>query len=229
VGEDIPPIADAVRSWWSDEATLAFATADAAVWLGTQQIPFDNAIIPAGASDLQPEALQDVTGTLIVVSRYHTPIFQAWLNEEFRYVQEVSSGEFTASLYARPERPLEARPAAAAWPGFRLAELRSWASLAPGEVLPVELTLEDTAGKGFDGATKLSARLVAPDGSTVAQQDTTAADGLLALSLFVPPGAAPGTYTLELLAYDAVTLAPIPAVDGAAQVVLAPVEVAAAP
>lgn len=229
MGEDIPPIADAVRSWWSDHATLAFATGDTAVWLGTQQIPFDNAIIPAGAGDLQPDDLKDVKDTLIVVSRYHTPIFQEWLDERFRYVQEVSSGEFTASLYANPERPLEEWPGDVAWPGFQLAELRSWASLAPGEVLPVELTLEDTAGRGFDGATKLSARLVTPDGNNIAQQDTTAGDGPLELALFVPPGATPGSYTLELLAYDAATLAPVPALDGGTQVALTPVQVAAAP
>ena len=106
VGADLPPVADAIRSWWSPRATLAYATPETAVWLGTQALPPDeHAIIPPGGADLQAGDLAGVGRTLIVASRYRTSDFQAWLDQQFRYIAEVRSGEFAASLYGQHGSP----------------------------------------------------------------------------------------------------------------------------
>jgi hypothetical protein len=219
--EALPPITAAVRQWWSAHATLAFTTGDAAVWMGTQGVPIEDAILPAGGGDLAPADLTGVQDTLIVVSRYHTPQFQEWLNRDFRYVQEVNSGEFSALLYTRPIEPLVDRPAEASWPDVTLTGLQSWEALAPGQVLPLHLTFEGR----LDGTRKVSARLVGPDGIQVAQQDVSITEGVQSLALFVPPTAAPGVYSLQLLVYDAATLEPIADNQARTQVPLADVRI----
>ena len=87
-------------------------------------------------------------------------------------------------------------------------------------MLPVELAWDGP----FDGTRRLSLRLIAEDGTLVAQVD----DGLEAtmkLRLFVPPDAEPGPYGLHLMVYNADSLDPIPAADGQQIVQVATVQV----
>ena len=60
MSEDVPASAQTVRDWSSENATLAFADADTAVWLGTQPLPFRQAIIPKSGARLQ---LSDLAGS----------------------------------------------------------------------------------------------------------------------------------------------------------------------
>jgi 4-amino-4-deoxy-L-arabinose transferase-like glycosyltransferase len=219
---DLPPIAEVVRSWWSDAATLVFTDADTAVWLGTQEAPLDRVVIPAPGARLTPADLEEAAGTMIVVSRYDTPEYQAWLRESLDYVQEVSSGEFTATLYGRPDRPLVPVQVDAAWPGLSLTEIETLPGLRPGEVLPVSLA----PASAPETLHNISLRLLDPGGQQVAQQDTALTGGDLRLALFVPPGAPAGDYTLAALVYDAATLAPLPDNGGMELVPLTTVSVA---
>ena len=202
IGADLPPVADAIRQWWSPSATLAYATPETAVWLGTQGLPPDeHAFIPAGGADLQAGDLAPVRRTLIVASRYRTSDFQAWLDKQFRYIAEVRSGEFAASLYGRVDQPLAPAPVDAAWPSLRVTSLATWPQVKPGDPLPVDAVL---AGQ-LDGAWKVSARLVDAAGAMVWQQDTPAVAENMALTLFVPPSTPPGEYTLNFVVYNAAT------------------------
>ncbi len=188
VSADLPPVADAIRRWWSQSATLAYATPETAVWLGTQALPPDeHAIIPAGGGDLQPGDLAGVKRTLIVASRYRTSDFQAWLDKQFRYVTEVRSGEFAASLYGRVDQPLAPVPVDAAWPSLRVTSLATWPQVKPGDPLPVEAALDGQ----LDGTWKVSARLVDASGAMLWQQDTPAVEEKVSLTLFVPPSTPP--------------------------------------
>ena len=222
---DLPPLAATVRAWWSDAATLAFTDADTAVWLGTQDVPLDNVVIPAPGARLTPTDLDGVTGTVIVISRYDTPEFQQWLGASLDYVQEASSGEFTATLYGKPDRPLVPMPVSAEWPGLAVAQIETLPAVRPGEVIPVALAPTGALAAPEAAPHNVSLRLLDPAGQQVAQQDTALAGGDLRLALFVPPGAPPGEYTLAVLVYDAATLAPLPTVDGTELAPLAAVTV----
>ena len=106
------------------------------------------------------------------------------------------------------------------WPPMTLTALRTLLRAPVGSVLPVELTWDGP----FDGTRRLSLRLIAEDGTLVAQVD----DGLEAtmkLRMFVPPDAEPGPYTLNLMVYNADSLDPIPAADGQQIVQVATVQV----
>lgn len=225
MAEDAPAIAAVVNQWWSAGATLAFATPEAAVWLGAQEIPLAEAVIPPDGADLQPADLESVGRTLIVVSRYRTAEFQQWLGESFRYIEEVSAGEFTATLYGRVDRPLENLATEAAtganWLPLRVESLQGWPQVAPGDPLPIDFTLDGE----LDGSWKVSARLLDPSGAVIAQQDTSALPGTLALTLFVPPDAAPGEYQLHFVVYNATTLAPVADREGRPSTPLAVIEV----
>ena len=202
VGTDLPPVADAIRSWWSPRAALAYATPETAVWLGTQALPPDeHAIIPAGDGDLEAGDLAGIGRTLIVASRYRTSDFQAWLDRQFRYIAEVRSGEFAASLYGHLDHLLAPVAVDAAWPELSIASLSTWPEVRPGDPLPVDARL---AGR-LDGTWKISARLLDGSGTVLWQQDTSAAGEDVALTLFVPPGTPPGEYTLDFVVYNAAT------------------------
>ena len=87
-------------------------------------------------------------------------------------------------------------------------------------MLPVELAWDGP----FDGTRRLSLRLIAEDGTLVAQVD----DGLEALNkirMFVPPDAVPGPYGLHLMVYNADSLDPIPTADGQQIIQVATVQV----
>ena len=221
---DVPASAQTVRDWSSEESTLAFADADTAVWLGTQPLPFRQAIIPESGARLQLRDLEGVEGPLIVVSRYNTEEMREALNPEFALVQEAANGEFTVGMYFRSQRPLVAVEVAAAWPGLAAAQLRTWPDVAPGEVLPVDLAF--AAGEQ-EGERAVSVRLVDSQGSVVAQQDKPVAPEMDTFLLFVPPKAAPGCYGLELVVYDPQTLQPIAGTGGKDNVLAAGVEVTA--
>ena len=221
LGADLPVVVDAVRSWWSAAATLAFATPETAVWLGTQDIPLEDAIIPSTGADLQAEQLENVRRALIVVSRYHTSDFQEWLGQQFRYITEVQSGEFTATLYGRVDRPPDSVPIDAAWSALRVASLATWREVSPGDPLPIDFTLEGQ----LDGTWKVSARLVDGSGAVVWQQDTAAVPGNLTLTLFAPPGTRTGEYSLHFVVYNAATQAAAVDVAGQSATPLATIKV----
>lgn len=89
----------------------------------------------------------------------------------------------------------------------------------PGKALPV--TLLWTAGTPVPTQYNTSLRLVAEDGSVIAQQDGPPAREIIPATLIfdqpvpdykqlnIPPDAAPGTYRLALVVYDVATVTPL--------------------
>ena len=147
-----------------------------------------------------------------------TPVYTATIaGMQMAHVYDLRA--IVADLYANVAAPVEL-PAGQQWPPMTLTALRSLRSAPAGSVLPVELAWDGPQ----DGTRRLSLRLIAADGTLVAQVD----DGLDALNriqLFVPPDATPGAYGLHVMLYNAETLEPITAADGQQIVVVAEVEV----
>ncbi len=213
------PVADAVTAALSPQATLYATDADVATWVLIHSAPAGEAstraIVPEDGDQPAADALADVTGTILALSRYRTPEVTELLYATAYVASETGSGEFHLTVAGRPTAPLQAVEIAAGsepWPGCRLEALRTLPKQWPGDVLPVEL--DAAAGSCGENTLKLSLRLLAPDGAVVAQRDVAAAPGQR-LGLLVPPGAAPGAYTLAALLYDPATLAPLPTTAGA--------------
>jgi 4-amino-4-deoxy-L-arabinose transferase-like glycosyltransferase len=147
-----------------------------------------------------------------------TPVFTSTISGmEMAKVYDMRA--IVAELYAEVAEPVEL-PAGLQWPPMTLAALRTLPGAPAGSVLPVELGWDGP----FDGTRRLSLRLIAADGTLVAQVD----DGLEALNkiqIFVPPDATPGEYGLHLLLYDADSFEPIPAADGRQMIQVAAVQI----
>jgi hypothetical protein len=149
-----------------------------------------------------------------------TPVFTSTISGmEMAKVYDMRA--IVANLYA-DVAPSQELPAGLQWPPMTLKTLRSLPSASVGSVLPVELEWEGP----LDGTRRLSLRLIAEDGTLVAQVD----DGIDArndIQMFVPPDAVPGPYGLFLMVYDAETFEPSAAADGQQIVRVATVAVGA--
>ncbi len=200
---DTTGIADAINHSWSEAATLYLSNPDLATWVGIHDLKADEIVIPASAAEVTP-TLQALQGTILAATRYDTSEVQGYLHSTSYYAQELNSGEFTFSIFGRPPRPLHELPVQTAWEGIEISALQALSPLYPGEVLAVDM---QAAGR-TDGALKLSARLVNPAGEVIAQNDKVLSERIR-VGLFLPPDAAPGTYTLAAIVYDPNTLASI--------------------
>ena len=189
--------------------TVFLSTPDTATWVGIHDLTARNILVGDGTAATMDRLLRDRTGTIIAVTRYDTPEVQDYLRARADYGAEFTAGEFTATLFGRPDRALTPLDLAATWDDVTIDGGRGLATVAPGALLPLEL---DVRGQ-VDGTRKFSFRLVAPDGAVVAQRDEVV-QPTVRTALFVPPTAAPGTYTLAAVLYDPADLTPIPDVAG---------------
>ena len=147
-----------------------------------------------------------------------TPVFTSTISGmEMAKVYDMRA--IVATLFEDVAAP-QAVPAGIQWPPMTLTALRTLPSAAVGSVLPVELAWEGP----IDGTRRLSLRLIAEDGTLVAQVDD-GLDALNSIRMFVPPDALPGPYGLHLMVYDSDSLEPIPTADGQQMVQVATVEV----
>lgn len=115
--------------------------------------------------------------------------------------------------------PAEALPMPAQWTAPRLTAFRSLRSAPIASALPVELAWESLPEREL----KASLRLFSEDGTLVAQQDRRLEPEML-LTLFVPPDAVPGPYSLLMMVYDEESHDPMPAEDGQELVTMAAIE-----
>lgn len=151
-----------------------------------------------------------------------TPVFTSTISGmDMAKVYDMRA--IVATLYEDVNKAVIAPQEAAGglqWPPLALTALRTLPGAPVGSALPVELAWDGP----IDGTRRLSLRLIAEDGTLVAQVD----DGLEALNqirMFVPPDAVPGPYGLHLLLYDAESFEPLPAADGRQIVQVATVDV----
>ena len=116
--------------------------------------------------------------------------------------------------------PLVDRAVTGIWPDLKLRTLRIPIATGIGTGLPIEMDWSVQIERNL----KVSTRLFSVDGTLVAQQDVPLAD-TVNITLFVPPDAVPGSYTVQMLVYEDETLEPFLTVDGRDLIIMAPVEV----
>ncbi|HHY55408.1 MAG TPA: hypothetical protein GYA08_08220 [Chloroflexi bacterium] len=202
------PIAEALNAWWSPGATLVFGDRDIAVWTAVHDLTADHVLMPGRDGAGFPEPLEELSGTIFVISRYEHAARDAIAADSY-FARTVVSGDTALDVFGRPTQPLAPLTVASPWDAITVDALRSLPTLAPGEVLPVELevTRHDTR------PLKLSLRLLAPDGSVIAQNDVPA-DPAVRAGLLLPPDAMPGEYTLGAVLYDPAAGVDLPARTG---------------
>jgi hypothetical protein len=202
------PIAEALNAWWDEGATLVFGDADVALWTGLHDLRAKRILLPGADGGFTP-ALDELTGTIFVVSRYDPAARDAVAADAY-FARELVSGDTVLDVYGRPVAPLVELPVENPWSEIAVERLATLPALRGGEVLPVALDVTAPA----EPALKLSVRLLNGAGEVVAQNDVPAANGVR-LGLLVPPDAPPGTYTLGAVLYDPATLTDRLTLDGA--------------
>jgi hypothetical protein len=213
------PVAETLNQWWSPGATLVFGDRDVAVWMGLHDLKADRVLLPEAGGAGYPEALDQVTGTIFVVTRYDQAARDQVAQGSY-YARDFVAGDTSVAVFGRPAAPLVTLAAANPWEEVAIEEVRSLENVKPGTVLPVELQ----AKSHVDRPLKLSVRLAGADGAAVAQNDVNL-EPSMRLGLFVPPGTGPGRYTLGAVLYDPATLTPLPDTGGNQSGVLATVDV----
>jgi len=214
------PIADALNEWAGSKGTLVFGDRDTALWTAIHDIQARSVRLPdAAGGDLA--ALQAITGTVFVVTRYERGVLDAFV-DAFP-ARDLFSGDSALSVYSRPAMPLQQRTVPSPWQAFAFEELHTLPAIQAGNVLPVEMVLHPLPATPL----ALSVRLLAADGSVVAQHDTPLLERVR-LGLLAPATLAPGTYTLAAVLYAPSTLAVVPQRDGGEVGVLATIDVTAA-
>ncbi len=211
-----------IRSEWSKHAQLVYTGVDRAAWLSRANPPETSAVLAFTDKGLAWDLIAPLTGTLFVVLDQDAGKAVRRLDAQAYKVAEAGGDYLWVSIYGMPDGPLESQDmttASVAWQGRTLHALSTLTTLGAGEVIPLDVRFG-----GATGALRWSVRLIDGAGQQVASSDRTlAAEDRF--GLLIPPNTAPGVYTLEALAYDAATLAPVPADDGRALVELAAITV----
>lgn len=201
------PVAEALNAWATPGSTLVYGDRDIAVWTAIHGPSAARPLLPARDGSGYPEPLDDLTGTIFTVTRYE-PAARDQIAAGSYFARRVQSGDTALDVFGRPTAPLAAADAASPWAEIEVLEVRTQATVAPGAVLPVEMTLRPDGAR----ALKLSLRLLAPDGSVVAQNDVPV-DPAVRLGLFVPPDTQ-GPLNLAAVLYDPATGADLPTRTG---------------
>lgn len=217
-------IADAARNAWSDHATLVYATNGLAVYVGLHGLPTERLVMLEDSTSQPVEAgaaLAPHVGALLVVADAQAAERLRWLDEHAYHALALGSDFVGLDIYGRPSQPLREWPRLVAWPGLTLTALFSHDRVAPGQVLPVELTF---AGE-MDADQKVSIRLVDGQGAVVASNDQPVRPHVR-LGLFAPPSTPPGEHRVLAILYHEPTLAAIATATGMDEIELLRIEVA---
>uniref|UniRef100_A0A7C1JSX5 Glycosyltransferase RgtA/B/C/D-like domain-containing protein n=1 Tax=Caldilinea aerophila TaxID=133453 RepID=A0A7C1JSX5_9CHLR len=201
------PIADAINQWWSPHATLVFGDRDIAVWTAVHDLVADQVLMPDRISGEYPTPLADLAGAIFVVSRYNFDARHAIASDSY-LARTVTSGDTTLEVFGRPTQLLQAMTVASPWAEIAVRELRTFATVQPGEVLPIEMALEAQTPQML----KLSVRLLDDADNVIAQNDI-AVEPQVRFGLLIPSQIEVGTYTLAAVLYDPETMTNLPTLD----------------
>jgi len=200
-------IADAINAQSSPAATLFFANPDIAAWVGIHDLSTEKVVVAETGIEQREQAqsfFESTTGTLLVATRYDASETLEALRAISYAVGESGDGDFHLTTVGRPNRETVPLPVTADWEEIHITSLTGYDTANPGEVLPIDMTVEGQT----DGSLKMSMRLVDPNGQTVAQHDVTLTPDVK-LGLLVPPDSGNGIYTIAAVVYDAVTVEPL--------------------
>ncbi len=208
-----------IRDNWSEDATLVYTGLDRAAWVSRAGAPAGRTVLAFDEQGLAWDAIEPLTGTLFVVLDQNAGKAVRRLDAQAFKVAEAGGDYVWASIYGKPDRPLENVDVTASWQGHELQSLKALTTLRPGEVIPLDAQF----GEG-EGDLKWSVRLVDGQGEVVATSDRPIVPHDR-FGLLIPPNTAAGDYALVALAYHPATLAAVAADDGRALVELAAITV----
>lgn len=194
------PVADVLNHLWSPHATLVFGDREIAVWTAVHDLAADRVLMPERADGEFLESLAGLTDTILVVSRYNLDARNAVANDGY-FAYTIASGDTTLDVFGRPTRPLQPLSVVSPWEEIEITTLRSYEVASPGEVLPVELELENHSAESL----KLSVRLIDSDGNVIAQNDVIV-EPTVSLGLLIPPDAPAGKYAVGAVLYEPETM-----------------------
>ena len=214
-------VADVVRQAWSPHASLLYANPNMAVWVGIHDLPTERMAVLDGDARVNPEQLAAQEDTLLVVWPYRSHNLSAWMEQNAYRAGEIGDESAAVAIFGRPREAPVPLDAAAAWPAVELTSLRTHPTVAPGQVLPIEVEFASADGQDL----KISVRLMGQDGAVIASNDRVLAPADR-LGLFVPPATAPGAYTLAAIVYDPATMEVVADKDGASPSILTEIHVA---
>ena len=189
--EQTKAVADAIVQAWSPHATLLYSDPGTAVWVGAHDPATERVHVLSGDLGADEPLLAGLHDTLLVVWNHDAQALSDWMNQNAYRAFEVGDDFASVAIYGRPQTPLTALDATAAWPDVTLQSLHAQPTLAAGQVLPLEIMLNTTATREL----KLSLRLLDAAGAVVASHDRPL-QPQDRYGLFVPPDAAPGSYRL---------------------------------
>lgn len=194
------PIADALNHLWSPHTTLVFGDREVAVWTAVHNLRANRVLTPERTAGAFLESLDELTDTILVVSRYNLDTRNAVANDSY-FAYTIASGDTTLNVFGRPTRPLQPLSVVSPWEEIEIIALRSYDAAALGEVLPVELELESSSADSL----KLSLRLIDSDGDVMAQNDVFVAP-IVSAGLLIPPNALAGKYEIGAVLYEPETM-----------------------
>jgi hypothetical protein len=117
---------------------------------------------------------------------------------------EVGDENLAVAVYGRRSPAARQQEVAAQRAGTRIDSVVAPPSVAAGQVMVLDLTLQGE----WKEERRISLRLVDAAGNSIAQNDQVVGPTVTA-GLFVPPGTAAGTYRLVGLLYDLPELQPL--------------------
>lgn len=199
--EQTATVAAAIRQAWSAHATLVYASADEAVWVGIHDPAASPVQILDAAEPAALATLAELQDTVLIVWDHQAGVLQSWLDEHAYRTYEVGDDFAAVAIYGRPTQALQPIPAAVTWPDLQLSRLQSHPTVQPGQVLPLAVEWQGTVPASF----KLSFRLLGQDGTVIASHDRPLLPSDR-FGLFVPPQTPAGAYALVAVLYDANTL-----------------------
>jgi hypothetical protein len=224
--------AEFIGANWSGSATLLYAAADPAIWVGRLDPSRERVSLLASDPDDAIRHAQELTGTVFVVLDPSANEVEGWLNQNTFKAAEVGNDALWVAVYGLPEDAPEQHGEIVDWMPkaaegndgqvHSLASVSTWATATPGEVLPVEL-----AAQGEMDGRKWSVRLEDGSGQAVAANDRPVLP-FDRIGLLVPPDTVAGEYALTVRSYDGASLEPhVSVADGSDVVTVATVRISA--
>lgn len=215
-------VADVIKAGWSGDATIVYANQELAVWVAMHDPPNQRFLILPDNQEEAISTLAQLRGTVFLVFDQATTYLHDFLAAHS--YQAVTSGndDIALDIIGVPTEPLTALAANGKWPPLQIKTISAITTALPGDVIPLEISFASDPPADW----KISMRLLDAQGQVVASNDNALAPTLRA-GLFVPADAPAGSYTVAVVIYDGLTLAPILNVKGNEQTMLFAVEVGA--
>lgn len=222
--EDAAAVTDAIKRDWSASSKIVYGDSDLVVWIGMHDPPTDRFLILDQKDSLTDRTSTATNDTIMLVLDQDTAQTRGQMVSEWYPAMSIGTDRIWVEYYGDPLGQLQRMNNDVNWPAFELQSVDSLDRVAPGAIIPLQLSFSEHLPQNL----KISLRLIAGNHQMLSSHDTALRPAVRA-GLFVPPQTPPDTYRIEAVVYDEQTLAPIPDASGREQALLFEIEVAPIP